>query len=273
MKVAVVTSKNAAGMSEDDPILLAALERAGHQAHLWSWDDPEADWSSVDVALVRSTWDYFERPDEFVAWLEATRSQVRFINDVETLIWNLDKRYLIELAEAGLPVVPSELATLSELDDAIKRVWDDRASAIVKPVISGGSWGLHHRQVGSKLKPDPAQGPWLVQPFAKSIMKEGELSVIILGGEISHGIRKLPKDGDIRVQREFGGREMVERPSPEAARLAMDVLAACPGECLYARADIVERDGRLELMEMELLEPELFFVKVPEAADRLAKLL
>ena len=175
--------------------------------------------------------------------------------------------------DAGLPVVPAELADVGELEDAIGRVWAARNSAVFKPVVSGGSWGLHHLQPGARLIKDVSQAPWLVQPFVPSIMKKGELSVIILGGEVSHAIRKLPKDGDIRVQREHGGREMVEVPSPEACRVALEILAACPGEPMYARADLVEREGRLELMEMELFEPELFFVLVPEAADRLAALV
>ncbi len=273
MRVAVVSSKIAAGMSDDDPILLKALDRAGHEALLWSWDDPSVDWSSVDVALVRSTWDYFERADEFVPWLEATRSQVRFINEPSTLLWNFNKRYLIELAEAGLPIVPSELAGVDDLEAAVQRVWDSGASAIYKPVVSGGSWGLHHVQAGDVLTVERAHAPWLVQPFVPSIRVDGELSVIILGGKVSHGIRKLPKDGDIRVQREHGGRELVETPSANACEVALAILAACPGDCMYARADLVERAGQLELMEMELFEPELFFALVPEAADRLAQLL
>ena len=269
MRVAVVSSKIAAGMSDDDPILLQALERAGHEALLWNWDDAH-DWTSVDVALVRSPWDYFERADEFLPWLEATRSQVRFINEPQTLLWNFNKRYLIELGEAGLPIVPSELAGLGELEAAVDRVWKSGASAIYKPVVSGGSWGLHHVQPGARLTVEPEHAPWLVQPFVPSIMRRGELSVIMLGGEVSHGIRKLPKDGDIRVQREHGGRELVETPSAHACEVALQILQACPGEPLYARADLVEREGQLELMEMELFEPELFFALVPEAADRLA---
>jgi glutathione synthase/RimK-type ligase-like ATP-grasp enzyme len=220
MRVAVVSSKIAAGMSNDDPILLKALERAGHEALLWSWDDPQVDWTSVDVALVRSPWDYFERADEFLPWLEATRTKVRFINEPETLLWNFNKRYLIELQDAGLPIIPTELADASDLEAAVDRVWQSGASAIYKPVVSGGSWGLHHVQRGASMKVEDAHAPWLVQPFVPSIWKKGELSVIILGGEVSPGIRKLPKDGAIRVQR-----------------------------------------------------PELFFALVPEAADRLARLL
>ncbi len=273
MKIAVVTSSNAAEMSEDDPILLTALERAGHESVHWRWDDSSVDWQSADVALIRSTWDYFTRMSEFETWIEETRGKVRFVNDVEILTWNIDKHYLVELAEAGLAVIPTQIVDEAGLAAAAEKVWQSDASVIIKPVVSGGSWGLHHLQSGEAIAVDPAQGPWLVQAYVPSIVEAGELSVILLGGEVSHGIRKLPKPGDIRVQREFGAREIVETPSEEACALAKAVLQACPGTPVYARADMVEREGRLELMEMELLEPELFFTLVPEAADRLASLL
>ena len=273
MRVALVTSSNAAGMSDDDPIMMAALERAGHQAVMWRWDDETVDWSQVDVAPIRSTWDYFERAAEFTRWLQETRGQVRFINDAKILLWNLDKHYLRELCGAGVPVLPTQIAELPQLEQAVESVWQTGQSAIVKPVISGGSWGLHHLQAGQEIKPDPDQGPWLVQPFVPSIETEGELSVILLGGQVSHGIRKFPSAGDIRVQREHGGREAVETPSVQACEIALQVQGACPGEPVYARVDVVQREGRLELMEVELLEPELFFVLVPEAADRLAALV
>lgn len=273
MRIAVVTSSNAAEMSVDDPILIAALERAGHEVLHWCWDDSEVDWSSLDVALIRSTWDYFTRMDEFVPWLSATRSKVRFINDISILLWNLDKRYLVGLADAGAPVLPTTIANVDGLKPAVEAVWATEASAIIKPVVSGGSWGLHHIQPGESIQVDPSQGPWLVQPFVPSIEEVGELSVILLGGEVSHGIRKVPKAGDIRVQREHGGRETVEVPSEEACQVAHAVLQACPGTPMYARIDMVERAGKLELMEAELIEPELFFALVPDAADRLAAVI
>ena len=273
MKIAVVTSSNAAAMSQDDPILLAALQRAGHQTFHWRWDDPDADWGSVDVALVRSTWDYFERASEFVPWLERASSQVRFVNDAAILRWNLDKHYLAELLSKGLPVLPTQIASHAELAEAAQPLWDEGQSVIIKPVISGGSVGLHHLQPGQALEVDPGQAPYLVQPFVPSVATKGELSVILLGGEVSHGIRKVPRAGDIRVQKEYGGQYQVETPPAEAVATARAILQACPGQPLYARADMVERAGRYELMEMELLEPELFFALVPEAADRLAALL
>lgn len=273
MKVAVVTSSNAAAMSPDDPILLRALERAGHQTFHWRWDDPDVDWGHVDLALVRSTWDYFERSAEFVLWLERASREVRFSNEVDVLRWNLDKHYLAELLAKGLPVVPTQIVEHADLASALDPLWASGHSAIVKPVVSGNSWGLHHWHEGQAVAVNPQQAPYLVQPFVPSIATEGELSVILLGGEVSHGIRKFPRTGDIRVQREHGGREVVELPSEEAVQLAKSVLQACPGAPLYARADMVQRAGSLELMEIELLEPELFFRLVPEAADRLAALL
>ncbi len=273
MKIAVVTSSNAAEMSVDDPILIDALQRAGHQAVLWRWDDPEVDWASVDIALIRSTWDYFTRMHEFVPWLQRCQSQVKFVNDAQVLLWNIDKHYLEELAEAGVSVLPTQIVEEAGLQGAIDRIWQAGDSAIVKPVVSGGSWGLHHLQKGERAQIDSAQGPWIVQPFVPSIATEGELSVILFAGEVSHGIRKTPKSGDIRVQREFGGVEGVETPSEEARALATAALQACPFAPMVARADMVMHQGRLQLMELELLEPELFFAKVPEAADRLAQAL
>lgn len=273
MKIAVVTSSNAAAMSQDDPILLAALQRAGHETSHWRWDDPGAAWAEMDVALVRSTWDYFERPSEFVPWLERASKVVRFINDVAILRWNLDKHYLAELLAKGLPVLPTQIASHAGLAEAVQPLWDEGQSVIIKPVISGGAVGLHHLQPGQAIEVDAGQAPYLVQPFVPSVATEGELSVILLGGEVSHGIRKVPRRGDIRVQKEYGGSYRVETPSAQASETALAILQACPGRPLYARADMVERAGRYELMEMELLEPELFFALVPAAADRLAALL
>jgi glutathione synthase/RimK-type ligase-like ATP-grasp enzyme len=274
LRIAVVTSENAAQLSNDDPILLAAIERAGHEAMHWCWDDPQVDWSSIDVTLIRSTWDYFQRPDEFRVWLASVEAQTKIRNPPAMLNWNFDKRYLSELAGAGVPVVPTEyVGNAEEVQAALERVWQLGHSAILKPVISGGSWGLQHLQPGEVVELDAEQAPWMVQPFISEIQSEGELAVIALGGEVHHGIRKRPKSGDFRVQAEFGGINTVEAPSEEAIALARQALAACPGKSIYARVDMVRRSGHLEIMEVELLDPELFLVLVPAAADRLVDCL
>jgi glutathione synthase/RimK-type ligase-like ATP-grasp enzyme len=274
MRIAVVTSENAAALSNDDPILLSAIERAGHQAMHWCWDDPQVDWSSIDVALIRSTWDYFQRPDEFQVWLASIEPQTKLLNPPSVLKWNFDKRYLGELARAGVPVVPTEfVGDAEEVQAALARVWHQGHSAILKPVVSGGSWGLQHLHSGALVELNAEQAPWMVQPFVPEIQSEGELAVIVLGGVVHHGIRKVPQSGDFRVQAEFGGVNTVEAPSEEAIALALQALAACPGEALYARVDMVRREGHLEIMEVELLEPELFLVLVPAAAARLVDCL
>ncbi|MCP4448974.1 MAG: hypothetical protein GY811_27115 [Myxococcales bacterium] len=113
----------------------------------------------------------------------------------------------------------------------------------------------------------------MVQPFVREIESEGELAVIVLGGEVHHGIRKRPRAGDFRVQIEFGGINTVEVPDAKARELALRALAACPVETTHTRVDMVRRGSRLELMEVELIEPELFLVLVPLAADRLVACL
>lgn len=274
MRIAVVTSENAAELSNDDPILLTAIKSTGHEALHWCWDDPQVDWSSIDIALIRSTWDYFQRPNEFRAWLARVESQTTLRNSPAMLHWNFDKRYLGKLASAGVPVVPTEfVGDAGKVQGALERIWQQGHSAILKPVISGGSWGLQHLHYGDSLELNIEQAPWMVQPFVSEIQSEGELAVIVLGGEVHHGIRKTPQSGDFRVQAVFGGTNTVEAPSAEAIALALKALAACPGQSLYARVDMVRRAGHLEIMEVELLEPELFFELVPAAAGRLVACL
>ncbi len=274
MRVAVATSSCAAAMSKDDPILLAAIERAGHEAVHWCWDDATVDWSLADVLVIRSTWDYFTRPTEFREWLENVAAQTRVLNPPDVLHWNFDKRYLAELERSGIAVVPTQYVTdEGAAQTAIEAVWAEGRTAIVKPVVSGGSWGLLKLEPGDSYTLNPAQAPWMVQPFISEIVSDGELAVIVLGGEVHHGIRKTPAAGEFRVQAEFGGVNTVEEPSPEAQALALTALDACPGEALYARVDLVRRQGRLEVIEVELIEPELFLVLVPEAANRLVSCL
>lgn len=269
MKVAVVTSSNAAALSKDDPILLDALRRAGHEAVHRLWDDG-ASYRDFDLAVIRSTWDYAFRIGEFRHWLREVATQVPLLNTPEILEWNLDKHYLLELAARGVAIVPTRIAAdEAEAEVAVQALWDEGEEAIVKPVISCGSWGLSHLPPGTALERGKAPGPYLVQPFASEVRDQGELSLIYIAGQFQHAIRKTPKAGDIRVQKEFGASYRIETASDEALELGAAAIAACPGATLYARADIIERRGRLELMELELLEPELFLSLAPEAADTL----
>ncbi len=250
MRVALATSEELPGLDPDDAPLLAAL---GDEAEPAVWSDPALDWSSYDAVLIRSVWDYFLRHEEFLAWIE--RVPVPMWNPAETLRWNSEKSYLRELEAAGVSTIPT--VWHGEVP------WDD---AIVKPTVAGGSLGLHRAQ-----KAEPVGPGWMAQPFLPDIVSAGELSLVFFDGKFSHAIRKVPAEGDIRVQPEHGGLVTAAEPTSAELAAAERVLAAAGRDLLYARVDFV---GDRMLIELEAIEPRFFFEHAPEAAPgRLAQAL
>lgn len=270
-------------VANDDAPVQAAFARRGIDAPLLRWDDPDIDWSSFDAVVIRTTWDYTERPREFLAWCDRVGERVRLINPPDLVRWNLDKVYLRDLEHAGLPIVPTrwlEPTGERSLDAALAATgWGE---IICKPSVGAGASGLLRVKVGEPHADERArahcdallaQGPVLVQPWLPSILGRGETSVVIFEGEVSHAVRKTPAPGDFRVQIEFGGRYEVVEPTPEQRRVALGAWeAGCArGEALYARVDLVEPEPEAPaIIELEMVEPELFFPMVDRAADRFA---
>ena len=252
--------------------------------HAIPWSDASARWAAYDAVIVRSCWDYFLRADEFHAWLDRLeRDGARVMNDVRTLRWNADKRYLRELAERGVPIVPTwwlDRANAVSLGELRRRTgWSE---LVVKPTVSGGA----HRTW--RADPDAApddearlatmigEGAVMVQPLLAEIEREGEWSLLFFAGEYSHAVLKRPRAGDFRVQHDHGG--SMERVEPSVGMIAeakrvLDAIPAGAEPPLYARVDGCVVDGELLLMELEVLEPELFLRCAPHAPARLAELL
>jgi glutathione synthase/RimK-type ligase-like ATP-grasp enzyme len=229
---------------------------------------------------VRSCWDYHHRPHEFHAWLDRLAAEgARVFNPVPLLRWNADKRYLRDLAEAGIEVIPT--AWVAERDEssladlAGARGW---RHVVVKPSVSATAFETW--RAGPEVTSDDEQRfrrltgerPALVQPYLPDI-ERGELSLVFLGGEYSHAVLKRPRPGDFRVQTDFGGTVEPVRPEEHVVAAASRVLAAAPGPTLYARVDLCLVDGRAQLMELELLEPALFFAHEAGAAARFVEAL
>ena len=243
------------------------------------WTDPSVDWHGFDAIVVRSVWDYFDRADEFAAWIDRAEAAAPVFNPPVVLRWNAHKGYLRDLGERGVPVVDTLWAaqgTALDLPAALaERGWQD---AIFKPAVAGGAEGLvrvrgadearaAQPQLDEHLRADDV----LVQPFLPSIETDGELSLFFAAGELTHTIRKRPKRGDIRVQPEWGGTPEVVQAPPEAAEVAGLATRHAPGELLYARVDLVRApDGSLRLIELEVIEPRLFLRMAPEATARFA---
>ena len=278
MHVALVTAATGPDFIADvDVALAAALRDRGVAVAQPRWDDPDVDWDGFDLAVVRTTWDYPQRRDEFLAWAAATAERTRLCNPADVLRWNTHKSYLLELEERGAPVIPTAWLGQGDrivLDDLLRaRGWSD---AVIKPAIGAGASGLARVRVGDRagqdhLDAEVAAGDVLVQPYLASIETRGELSVVVVDGEVSHAVRKRPTGGEFRIQEEFGGRYDLAETDRDTDALVRWIVEATAQDLLLARVDLLEDDvGQLQLAELEATEPDLYLRIAPEAAARVA---
>ena len=246
-----------------------------------------ADWSRWDAVVVRSPWDYHDAPAEFFDVLEDIDRQTRLENPLPVMRWNLIKTYLRDLDAAGVPTVPTLWAdglTADLIADAARQ-WGE---TVAKPQVSANADGTFRLAgaVPGGGADDPetwdeplaalADRPCMVQPFLRSVVEEGEFSVFAFGGEVSHAILKTPARGDFRVQEEHGGRIRSVSPGDDLLAVTEAALAAVPWTrpLLYARVDAVRLDdGSLAVIELELIEPSLYFPYGPGSAERFAAAL
>ena len=273
--VTIATCSRWPELSASDRLYAEALAERGLAVRAALWNGPDAPFACADAVLLRSTWDYHHELDAFVAWLERLRQGgTRVFNPVELVRWNLDKRYLLDLAAGGvaLPgtcVVAPEAAAVARAMAATG--WE---RAVLKPAAgaSGHLVRLVRREaVATALDGlDPAAGrPYLLQEFMPEV-RAGELACVFFNGDFSHAFARVPAADEFRVNSQYGGRLEPRVPGADVvhqARAVLDALAQLP---LYARVDGVLRDGRFILMELELIEPGLALDLAPDAADRFA---
>ena len=278
-RVAVVTAAVARGLNDDLAPLGAALDRRGIGHRLVDWDDPAVDWEGFDLAVVRSVWDYPRRRDELLAWAGRAAAATTLLNPPAVLRWSSDKRYLADLARAGVPVVPTAFAAPGDEMD-----WPGPGEVVVKPAVSAGSLDTERYPAARRSAARAhvarlhAEGRVaMAQPYLAAVEERGETALVHLGGAFSHAIRKGPMlVPGLEVVEGLFVEEDIRPASPSAAELAVAraALAAVPGGgegLLYARVDVVPGPGGEPVMlELELLEPSLFLAHAPGAADRLA---
>ncbi|MCW2784364.1 MAG: hypothetical protein JWP74_881 [Marmoricola sp.] len=264
MDLLLATSSAWADGEPGHPALDQALAAAGISARWATWDDPQVDWGAALVS-VRSTWDYHERLPQFLAWAAAVP---RLMNSAAVFAWNTDKSYLLELAAAGLPVVPTiVVGTAADLPAAIASF----DQAVIKPSVGAGGRGV---SIGTPAGP----GPWVVQPLVESVRTEGETSVFVLGGEPVSMVRKLPAGEEIRVHEHYGGTTVAVVPTAEATELARRTVAVAErilGTRLdYGRVDQIRlADGTLAVSELEVTEPGLYLDVLPANGPAFAALI
>ena len=241
------------------------LRRGGFCVEPRPWNDP-GELDGFDIILPLVAWGYQFDPDRWYGLLDRFDSEGRHVlNPTPVLRWNTDKAYLVELSERGIPTIPTQrYAVFDEaaLHSARSAFGDD---LVIKPPISGGAFGTHRLGPADGVPPDAMGRPMMVQPLQRSVMTEGEYSLILFDGMFSHAIVKRTKAGEYRVQPHLGGAEEPCGLPAGALEVAKAALAAAPGETAYARVDLIRLDdGRLAVIELELIEPALWLQHAPD---------
>ncbi|MEM7224878.1 MAG: hypothetical protein AAF495_18000 [Pseudomonadota bacterium] len=284
MKIAILsTSKlpkflgeahpNEESLFGEDDILSAAFAARGAHAERVPWRPEGRDWSRFDLVLVRSTWDYIDALPAFLDRLaEIERAGCRLLNPRQTIAWNASKAYLAELEQAGVGIVPTAfLAPGQALDGALARLGPAPGGYVVKPLVGVGGFGVERAADPAAVATRLTSGSAIAQPFLEAVAREGEWSFVFGAGRFLYAALKTPKSGDFRVQVMYGARTLAKVPAPADLAAAQACYRDLPVAAPFARIDMARmEDGRLALMEAELIEPQLYFADVPEAAGLVA---
>ncbi len=266
-KIALVSHENLLDLSKNDQILQRCFQDRKIKTEILAWNDMLVNWEQFDSVVIRSTWDYYLNINEYKKWLsQFKKMSCQLVNSPSLVLANLHKNYLVDLKRCGMSVVPSYLINDNNMND-IGLVLDaiDKDKVVIKPVMGASAYQVNVLNKNSLLSNKNVRenivshGDVIVQPFLKEINTLGEWSFVFFSGEYSHAVIKKPSSDDFRVQGRFGGRYEFIAPSDDfikQAKVFVDILEIVPS---YARVDMIEVEGQLWLMEMELNEPCLFF--------------
>ena len=250
-----------------DQMLFEPLKTVGWLAEEVSWRKPDVDWNNYDAVVIRTTWDYQDDVEGFMACLqriEASSAQLQ--NSLKIVEWNISKSYLKDLQNQGINIVPTlwfDSFSLSEIRAGFD--YFNSPQLVIKPLISANADHTYRLtpeslvQQADDLKAIFASREFMLQPFLNGIVDEGEYSLFYFAGHYSHSILKQPESGDFRVQEEHGGRLSSIQPCEDMLTTARHSLAALPEDVLYARIDLVRHKKEFVLIEIELIEPSLYF--------------
>ncbi len=283
--VALVTCREALGIDYDMPLLLEAVRATGIVVNEVCWDDESIDWSMYDRVVIRSTWDYHRRYDEFMQWVRSVSSVSTMSNSLDVMTWNTDKHYLAEVAEMGLPVVPTVFIEPGH-DDWLDQVREllTKGDVVVKPAISAGSNDTErHSNIDTAQKHVSellsAQRSVMLQPYMADVDVESETGLVFIDSNFSHAFAKGPllaqaknMSGGLYAEEEIG----VRQPTAEQLLIgewAVKWLTSRFGKLLYARVDLLPTAQGPVIIEIELTEPSLYLLLRPDAATELADAL
>jgi glutathione synthase/RimK-type ligase-like ATP-grasp enzyme len=275
MKIALLTCEKLPELTAADQLLIPELAKHDIVAKPVIWSDKTVNWSDYDYLIFRNTWDYFEKETEFNLWLDQIEKLgIKTLNPIGIIKQNKHKFYLREMEQQEISILPTVFIDKTNSLNLAELIPSHWKKAVIKPAFSAGSYLTEVFEVCDiqKINSDyiniAEEKELLLQEFMPEIQMEGETSFIFFNKKFSHAVNKKPVDGDFRVQSQFGGEYTLVQPNPDLIEKAQKIVNTFPENLLYARVDGIIIDTELYLMEIECIEPDLYFDIAPSALER-----
>lgn len=275
MKIAILTCEKLPDLNPEDQNIITELAKHNIEAKAIIWDDKTVNWTDFDYLIFRNTWDYFEKETEFKIWLDQIEKLgIKTLNPIAIIQQNIHKFYLRDLQKLGVTILPTVFIDKTNhlnLTELIPSHWK---KAVIKPAFSAGSYLTEVFDVSKiqaiteKYKSIATEKELLLQEFMPEIQTIGETSFIFFNKKFSHAVNKKPVDGDFRVQSLFGGQYTLVQPTTTLIEKAQKIVNTFPDDLLYARVDGIIINSELHLMEIECIEPDLYFNLSENALQR-----
>ncbi len=278
-KIALLSTDNLENFFTYDKLLIEPMKQFGWLAEEISWRNKTVNWRNYDAVIVRSTWDYQHDSENFIKVLHKINSSTHLENNLDLMKWNMNKKYLYDLQNKGVHIVETLWKNKFDRSEAVNYFEQlDAEEIIIKPNISASADNTYRLNKDTLitsfdiLENTFSKREFMIQPFIKNIIEEGEYSLFFFNGRYSHSVLKIPKDNDFRVQEEHGGNIQPVTASELIVNSAQNIINKLPTIPLYARVDLVRvNNNQFALMELELIEPSLYLNKDSEAPVKFVK--
>ena len=266
-QIALVTYYGYPHLTESDKLLVKPLQDLGFDPQAVVWNDKKVDWSKYSCIVIRSCWDYHYKYQQFLDWLsQLEKANLQVWNSIDIIRWNSDKKYLIDLENQGVAIIPTFWVNRGK-NIILKEIYIkfNVSQLIIKPTVGAYSYEIFkaddndYNRAQSRLDKLLVKADVMIQPFMDEVLTEGEFSFVFINGKFSHAVLKRPKKGDFRSIIEFGASETKVKPNKKLLDQANSLLKNVKSPLLYARVDGINHNGKFQLMELELIEPHLFF--------------
>ncbi|MFT5963981.1 MAG: glutathione synthase/RimK-type ligase-like ATP-grasp enzyme [Flavobacterium sp.] len=266
MRIAILSCEKLPNLTQNDQLLIPAMAKVNIEATVVIWNDKTVNWSDFDYLIFRNTWDYFEKEAEFNLWLnQIEHLGIKTLNSIDIIKKNKHKFYLREMEKQGIKILPTVFIDKMDTLDIDKIIPSHWKKVVIKPAFSAGSYQTEVfelkdiRKINTDYKKIASEKELLLQEFMPEIQTLGETSFIFFDKKFSHAVNKKPAAGDFRIQVQFGGQYTLVHPNAELIGKAQQIVNTFTGALLYARVDGIVIDNELHLMEVECIEPDLYF--------------